>query len=80
MLDGRKWGLCLLGDGMEKEVSLSEKEYETVITALQTYQPWISVEDRPRKDNKYLPFCNLKVFIINSMPMKFAGMFIAATC
>ena len=31
-----------------------KKEYETVITALQTYQPWISVEDRPRKDNKYL--------------------------
>lgn len=27
---------------------------KTAITALQAYQPWVSVEDRPKKDNKYL--------------------------
>ena len=27
---------------------------ETILSALQEYQPWVSVEDSPKKDNKYL--------------------------
>ncbi|MDD4495992.1 MAG: hypothetical protein PHV32_16905 [Eubacteriales bacterium] len=32
----------------------SKKRREIIIAALQAYQPWVSVEDSPKKDNKYL--------------------------